>query len=195
MSAAERVLPTGTAPTAQERRHRQNQTFLMLISMVLVVGFIALGNYLQWWTIGGRRAEAAPAVCPEPKVSDPESTEVNVYNGTDRHGLAAAVSTELQRRKFRVVTIANQEQTAPLKVVAVVRYGPAGKVQAHTVALQFPAKVKLMPDEREDESVDVVLGEKYKGMVSRKDGARAIVPAAAPEGCVRPSTGAPVSGL
>lgn len=167
----------------------------MLIAMVLVVGFIALGNYLQWWTIGGRRADAAAAACPAPKVSDPETTEVNVYNGTDRHGLAAAVSTELQRRKFRVLTIANKKQAAPLKVVAVVRYGPAGKVEAHTVALQFPAKVKLMQDGREGGSVDVVLGEKYKGMVSRKQGARAIVPAAVPEDCVPPSTGASVSGL
>lgn len=178
-AAAERSL-------VEVRRHRQNTTFLMLITMVLVVGFIALGNWLQWWTIGGRRAAAAVA-CPTQKVSDPELTKVSVYNGTDRHGLAAAVSKELQRRTFHVISIANQKQPDPLRAVAVIRFGPSGAVQAHTVSLQFPPKVKLMQDDRPDTSVDVILGEKYKGMVGRKEAARAIVPAAEPAGCVRPT--------
>jgi predicted amino acid-binding ACT domain protein len=186
MSAAQ--LTPGSAPqVAQERRHRQNQTFLMLITMVLVVGFIALGNYLQWWTIGGRRAAAASVLCPEQKVSDPESTRINVYNGTDRHGLAAAVSSELQRRKFQVLEIDNKKQDAPLDLVAVIRFGRSGVVEAHTVSLQFPPTVELMQDGREDDSIDVILGDKYTGMIGRKEGARAIVPAAEPEGCVSSS--------
>jgi hypothetical protein len=61
-------------------------------------------------------------------------------------------------------------------------------VQAHTVSLQFPPKVKLVEDDgRDDDSIDVILGEKYTGMVSRKEGARAIVPAPVPDGCVPPS--------
>ena len=176
MSALERS-------TAEERRHRQNKIFLMLIAVVLVVGFIALANWFQWWAVGGRRADAATVPCPAQKVSDPELTRVNVFNGTDRHGLAAAVSKELQRRNFHVISVANKQQAKPLELVAAIRFGPSGAVAARTVSLQFPAKVELTKDDRHDGTVDVILGQKYKGMIGRMEGARAIIPAPTREGC------------
>jgi hypothetical protein len=180
------VLPPHGAP-GYDRRHRQNNTFLVVIALVLLIGFIALGNWMQWWTIGGKRADAAPVLCPVQKVSDPDLTRVNVYNGTTRHGLAAAVAKELQRRKFHVLSIATRAQNKPIKAVAVLRYGDHGTTQAHTVALQFPAKVLLIRDGRDSRTVDVVLGEKYRGMVSRKRAAAAIAPIPAPEGCIEQS--------
>jgi hypothetical protein len=174
------------APTREEllraRQRRQTKTFLGVFGFVLLIGLVAFGNWQQWWTIGGS-SSAAATICPTQTVMDPELTNINVYNGTTRNGLAAAVAKELQKRKFRVLSIGTEEHKKPLKSVLVVRYGPAGKLAAHTVSLQFPAKVTMVDDEREDEAIDIVIGDKYKGMVPGKKALAAIQPIAEPQGC------------
>jgi len=174
------------AELARARQRRQTYTFLGVFAFVLLVGLIALGNWRQWWTIGGS-SPATAAICPVQTVIDPELTNISVYNGTNRNGLAAAVAKELQRRDFRVLSIGTEEQSKPLRTVLEVRFGPDGRRAAHTVALQFPAQVKMVDDGREDETVDIVIGEKYKAMVSAKKGVAAIRPVARPAGC-RPAT-------
>jgi LytR cell envelope-related transcriptional attenuator len=188
MPAAEppEVLPRH-ATSARDRRQRQNNTFLVAMSVVLVIGFIALGNWMQWWTIGGKPADAAQVLCPVQKVTDPNLTRVNVYNGTNRRGLAAAVARELQRRKFHVLGIATRNQGKPIKAVALIKYGEPGRSAARTVALQFPAKVVLVRDARDSRTVDVVIGQKYGAMVKRTKAAAAIKPIPEPEGCVEPT--------
>ena len=179
---ANRVAPT-REQLLRARQRRQTKTFLGVFGVVLLIGLVALGNWQQWWTIGGS-SQVAATICPTQTVMDPELTNINVYNGTTRNGLAAAVAKELQKRKFRVLSIGTEEQKKPLKSVLVVRYGPEGKLAAHTVGLQFPGKVTMDSDDREDETVDIVIGEKYKSMISGKKGLAAIQPIAQPEGCV-----------
>jgi hypothetical protein len=173
----------------RDRQRRQTYTFVSVFVMFFLVGLVALGNWQQWWTIGGS-AQAA-SICPAPTVIEPRFADVNVINGTTRKGLAGAVAKELQKRQFRVLTLETEEQDKPLKTAIQVRYGPAGKLAARTVALQFPAKVKMIEDEREDETVDVVIGDPYKTMVSAKQGAAAITPKEDPAGCVQATTPAP----
>jgi hypothetical protein len=170
----------------QDRRRRQTYTFVTVCALVFLVGLVAFGNWQAWWTIGGS-AQAA-TICPAQTVTQPRFTNVNVLNGTDRKGLATAVAKELQKRQFTVLTIATRTPGKPLKLVAQVHYGEAGKLAARTVALQFPTKVAMVADDREDESVDVVLGEKYKGMISVKKGLAAIKVKDDPHGCVRATT-------
>jgi len=172
------------------RQRRQTMTFLGVFLFMMMAGLIALGNWQQWWTIGGSDTVVTVA-CPIQTVVDPELTNVNVYNGTTRNGLAAAVAKELQRRKFRVMSIGTEEQTKPLKTVLVVRYGPPGTRAARTVALQFPSKVKMVEDDRSDDTIDIVIGEKYKAMVSAKKGLAAITPTAKPSGCTPATTAEP----
>jgi LytR cell envelope-related transcriptional attenuator len=171
---------------SRDRRRRQTYTFITVFSMVLLIGLVALGNWRQWWTIGGS-AEAA-TICPTQTVTQPRFTNVNVINATGRKGLATAVAKELQKRQFRVLTIESEEPDKPVTTVAQVRYGPAGKLAAHTVALQFPAKVTMVEVDRDDEAVDVVIGNKYKLMISAKKGAAAIKPKEDPRGCVHATT-------
>jgi predicted amino acid-binding ACT domain protein len=184
----ERTATRSREQLSRDRRRRQTYTFVTIFSLVCLTGLVALGNWKQWWTIGGS-AQAA-ALCPTQTTIDPRFTNVNVINGTDRKGLATAVAKELQKRQFRVLTITSEAPEEPLKLVVLVRYGPAGALAAHTVALQFPAKTKLVQDQRNDESVDVLIGETYKTMVSGKKALAAIKLKENPRGCV-PATTAP----
>jgi hypothetical protein len=172
---------------SRDRHRRQTYTFVTVLTLVFLVGVVALGNWQQWWTIGGS-AQASTTICPEATVTQPRFTDVNVINGTDRKGLAAAVAKELQKRQFRVLTIATEELEGPIKGVVLVRYGEAGKLAARTVSLQFPSKVVMAKDDREDETVDVVIGTKYKSMVSLKKGLAAIAPKEDPKGCIPATT-------
>jgi hypothetical protein len=182
MTSSDTILPPHSH-VANTRQRRQTYTFLTLISVVLLIGVAALGNWLQWWTIGGS-AQASSVACPVQTVTSPELTIVSVYNGTERRGLAAAVAKELQARRFRVATVASEAQPKPLRQIALIRYGPDGARAARTVALQFPGKVKMVKDARGTRDVDLVLGEKYKGLLGRKQAGAASAPKPEPVGCI-----------
>jgi len=187
--------PTGLshAEHRRHRRRRQGLTFATLFLLVLLAAVGALGNWLQWWSLGPARAAQAP--CPVRTVSTAGETSVNVYNGTDRHGLANAVARELQRRDFRVLTIGNASDPAPARTAVSVRYGRSDAVRARTVALQFPGKVTLVRyrKARPDHSVDVVIGDRYRAMQTRTEAAAAIAPLPTPRNC-RPVTTPPATG-
>src|SRR5690242_14050304 len=138
------VEQTGTVLRSREqliraRQRRQTYTFATVFALVLLIGVVALGNWQQWWTIGGS-AQAA-SICPVQTVTEPRFTNVNVINGTTRKGLAGAVAKELQKRQFRVLTIETEDVDTPVKTAIQVRYGEVGKLAARTVALQFPGTV------------------------------------------------------
>jgi LytR cell envelope-related transcriptional attenuator len=170
------------------RQRRQTYTFISVLTTMLVVGLVAWGNWQSWWTIGGT-AQATTVMCPTQTVVDPELTDVTVINGTERNGLAAAVAKELQKRRFRVMSIETEALPKPLKSVVMVRYGAAGKLAAHTVALQFPAKTIMIQDKRDGAAIDVVIGEKYRSMVSAKKATAAMQQKAGSKDC-RTSTSA-----
>jgi hypothetical protein len=170
----------------KNRRRRQTYTFLGLFGFVLLVGLIALGNWLQWWTLGGQ-AQAASVICPVQTVTDPTLTKVNVYNGTQRSGLATSVARELQKREFHVSNVGTERPAKPIPAIGMIRYGTPGAQAAHTIALEFPGKVLLVKDARDSRTVDLVIGEKYKGMVTRLKAKAAIKPKPQPEDCITPT--------
>jgi hypothetical protein len=198
MESSSTVLSDGSNQDhRRRRRRRQALTFTGLLLLVLLTAVGALGNWLQWWTLGS--AQAAPAPCPVQTVSAARQTPVNVYNGTDRRGLAGAVARELQRRDFRVLAIGNEQHPARMTTAVAVRYGPGDEVRARTVALQFPGRVTLTANRRAraDHSVDVVIGGLYQAMQLRTAAAAAIAPLPTPRNCrpVTPSSGAgPTAG-
>jgi LytR cell envelope-related transcriptional attenuator len=175
----------GREQAAQARQRRQTRTFLGVTVTVLLIGLLAFGNW-RWWGIG--TGVAAPVPCPVQAVTKPELTNVTVMNGTARAGLATAVAKELKKRHFSVASVGTEDSGPQINAVAEVRYGPAGKLAARTVALQFPAKVKMVQDDHtEGVDVTVVIGARYKAMVTAKKGAAAIKMKPEPVNCVPPT--------
>lgn len=180
--------PHGVVPRTHEeimsaRQRRQTLTFLGLFAAILLIGFIAFGNWQQWWTIGAGSPKAAQP-CPVQVMAAPEDSNVNVINGTDRPGLAAAVAKELQKRKFTVLSITTAQDGSVTKGTAEIQYGPQAKLAAITLSKQFPGKVKMKADDRESEAVDLRIGSDYSGMVSLAKASKAIKLKPLPEGCV-----------
>ncbi len=166
-------------------RRRQALTFTVLFLAVALVGVGALGNSLQWWSIGPAPAERSP--CPVQTVSAPNRTTVNVFNATARRGLARAVAQELQDRRFRVLAVGNDPTTEVIASAVSIRYGAGDEVEANTVAAQFSGEIRMLAEKepREDRSVDVVLGGRYRvaALKDKEQAAAAIAPLATPPGC------------
>src|SRR4051794_37987354 len=141
----------------RHRRRRQTYTFVGLFTSVVLIGVVAFGNWQQWWTLGGRAATVS-AYCPTQIFTSPRMISVRVFNGTQRRGLAAAVGNELEKRGFTVITIGNEPLPKPIDSVVLIRYGPPGAQAARTVALQFPRRVKLIKNDKNSRTVEVVIG-------------------------------------
>ena len=177
------VLPAGRDPRARRRR-RQAWTFVMLVSLVLAAGLVALGQVMRWWTIGGQPAAVARPTCPAQTTLTADEVVLRVYNASNRFGLARAVAKELQARGFTVTAISNDQSGRPVRGTAAVRYGPLGRLAAKSVSLQVVGPITMEPDTRTTRTVDLVLGPGYKAMVPRPRASAAIAPRPTPEGCV-----------
>ncbi|WP_432510433.1 LytR C-terminal domain-containing protein [Kineococcus sp. SYSU DK001] len=156
---------------AQRRRTRlvrQRVVFAVVVALVLAVGG---GAYLVWsdrWQPGGTAtpsAAATPSCAPAapPALLTPGEVTLDVLNGTDRRGLAAAVAGELRTRGFVVGTVGNAPTpTGP--GTALVTYPAAAVQQAVTVAARLP-EVQLVEDPAAT-VVTVSLGDGYQALLA-----------------------------
>lgn len=155
----------GRTAEARARRRRTSLTILIVLLMLFFAAWYAM-SYLQAGdqqatpTTTSSSSTSSTAPCPEPA-----DVPVNVYNATNRAGLAAEVATALRARGFDVKTVANDPKRAQLTGPGQLRYGAAGAKGAERVAGHvgnFERKI----DERSRPSVDVVLGPEYEQLVS-----------------------------
>ncbi|MFI7605329.1 LytR C-terminal domain-containing protein [Micromonospora sp. NPDC049366] len=95
---------------------------------------------------------------------DRKDVKLNVLNGTDQPGLARQVADEFRNRQFQIKKVANEK---PIDDIAVLRYGPKGVGSAHLLRAYFlnNAETKYQP-ERQDDSVDVVLGNGFQQLAT-----------------------------
>jgi hypothetical protein len=93
----------------------------------------------------------------------PEQVIVNVYNATQRTGLAAKTATSLSLRHFAIRTYANDPKSETVKGTAIIRFGPQGAAAATLVAAHVTG-AKMVNDKRKNAIVDLVLGAKYAGL-------------------------------
>ena len=125
-----------------------------------------------------------PSTAPPLAVIAPAQVRINVYNATERRGLASTVATALKKRGFKVGEVANDPLKRSVTGLAEVRSSAQGTDASRTVIAQM-GQVVLVPDQRTDASVDLVLGATFKKLVSPAEAAAAITPTPSPRpaGC------------
>ena len=113
------------------------------------------------------RANAAAAATHkvDPRLPATAQIKVNVYNSTDRHGLAAATAALLKQRGFTVLKVTNDPLKANLTVSAQIRGATANTPAMHVLAAQVTGS-QLKPDARTDGTVDLVLGAGFTALAS-----------------------------
>jgi hypothetical protein len=144
-----------------QRRQRRAAITLLILVFFLVLALLFAGAYYLGWFGKTTPEDKATACHPATATIAPSEVKVNVYNSTNRNGLARGVATTMRTRGFLVEKVANDPLKAKIKISADVRYGPKGKTAAELVAQQIPG-AKLVEVKRKDASVDLVLGTAYK---------------------------------
>ncbi|MDQ0822899.1 hypothetical protein QFZ79_000639 [Arthrobacter sp. V4I6] len=142
---------------------RQRRRILHAVVLVVLVGLISAGIIVALAIMNGQitlptteRSGAAASLCPEATYDyvPPEKINLNVFNSTNRPGLARSVADELAARKFVVGAVSNT--TSGYRGVALVVSGAAGQAAAFTVQRNLPGSDYLQ-DGRTDASVDIIL--------------------------------------
>lgn len=179
---------TTLSPTGGARRRSAALPVLASVAMLLVA--FGAGMWVGRATYGDATAQPSPTPtvsCPAspataPPLPSSRTITVNVYNATDRAGLARTTATDLGKRGFRVGRVANDPKNATVAATAEVRYGPKGAAQAKVVAAQVQGAT-LVVDTRGDATVDLVLGDAYAGLATPAQVAAALAPSPLPSGC------------
>jgi hypothetical protein len=165
-------------------------TYARVRALVVVAGLVVLALLLVVITLirdtqrGGGVAAECPADAPrvDIKLREPKEIKINVYNATDNIGLAENVGTNFANRDFQVLEKGNDPLKKNVEGVAELRYGPKGVGAAHVLRAYFlDAAEPIYDPEREDDVVDVVLGEDFKQLATTTEVNQALVELKSPE--------------
>jgi len=111
---------------------------------------------------------------------EPKDVKINVFNATDRPGLATTVANDFQNRKFQVQKSGNAKKG--LDEVAVLRYGPKAVGSMHLLRAYFLDEAKPEYDaKRQDDVVDIVIGENFKQVATTTEVHQSLVELGRPE--------------
>jgi len=145
----------------------------------------------------GSGAPAAPAASGAPApgatstaVPQPQAVTVNVYNATDKAGLAARTADELKKRGFTVGKVGNAPSALDRKVPGTVQVisGPGG-IGAATLLKSQATGSAATEDTRADATVDFVIGDAYTALLDPTQAAAALAEATKPVAPASPLPG------
>jgi hypothetical protein len=167
------------------RRRRQRRRALITIGTVLLGLFFAFWYALSYYQSDGPSAPAAASATPtcqpvDPEALTPDKITVRVLNATNRAGLAASTAKKLGDLGFTISGADNDTSDRDAPSVAEVRHGPSGADAAAVVLTYLPDGSTVFDDKRKDNSIDVVLGEKFSSPVSPEASPGALPPCPAP---------------
>ncbi|MGP0224968.1 MULTISPECIES: LytR C-terminal domain-containing protein [unclassified Paenarthrobacter] len=161
---------TFTEGTQPPRGHFARRV-LHAVVLVLLVGVIAAGAVGAWAVMSGvikvptaASSKAPTSLCPTTTFDylPNESVTLNVFNATSRGGLAGTVAEQFTARGYKVAGVDNSDTA--YTGVGVVVSGVKGQAAAFNVQRNL-AGTDYFQDNREDESVDVILTSGYQGLV------------------------------
>lgn len=146
------------APSAfRVRRQRRSTVVVIVVLLGLAAAFYYASSYFRETAPVPVPCTTVPVVVP----LKPGDVSLNVYNATNRSGLAGASAKEAAARGFKVKKVANDPKKASIKQTAQIRFGPTGADSAKVVQARVPGSV-LVNDKRTDDTVDLVLGDAWK---------------------------------
>ncbi len=140
------------------------------VVLVILIGLIVAAIITALAIINGRLeiptaepAQETGSTCPAASFdyTPHDKINLNVYNATNRAGLARSVADEFLARKFVVGAVSNVD--AGYRGVAAVVSGAAGQAAAFTVQRNLPGS-DYFQDGRTDGSVDVILAQDYAAL-------------------------------
>lgn len=152
------------------RRILHGVVLTLLVAMIIAAVLLALAIARGDLTVPFLETEQAePFACPTEVLNFPanEDVSVNVYNSTDRGGLAGSVAGQLRERGYEVGEVGNRTLNNS-SVTAVVVSGPDGLASALNLQRTI-VDTEYLQDERTGEAVDVVLGRGFAGLVPAKE--------------------------
>jgi hypothetical protein len=173
-------------------RSRTKRRRKLIAAGVFGVVVLAAGAYGVITLVGSDPKTTPTAACPARAGSNANSAalarggvgataqltagqiKLNVYNSTNRNGLAAATAAELKKRGFTIDKVTNDPLKANLTVAAEVRgaAAPAMRMVAAEVA-----GAHLRADTRTDGSIDLVLGTGFTALANPDQVAAALASA------------------
>lgn len=174
----------------RRRRHRRHAIALVLVALVVAgTAFTAFQVLRGEWTIPGWEAAPPPEpiLCPAGDVAYSKESTVTVYNGTTLGGLAGDVANDLEERGFVIGGVGNRG-FATSNMVAVIVSGEGGRETSLALQRNIEGSVYL-PEEREEDTVHIIMGTKYKGLVP----GASVSTEAGPLDCQRLETEAPTA--
>jgi hypothetical protein len=197
-----------TSNRANQPRRRPAQRPLWLTVLLIMVAMLVLfgvGFGIATLLKGSGGGESEASVPSPTSTIDPNSCSVvmvapienlprasqvtlNIYNSTQRVGLAGDTAKIFGVRGFKIGDVKNDPLGVPIEGVAEIRYGPKGEAAATLVSYHLPDAV-LVEDERKGRKVDVSLGRQFVDLTNDAEVvAQLAMPSASPspEGCPVP---------
>jgi hypothetical protein len=167
---------------------------LIVVGVLVVLGVGFVGFALAKDT---QRGQVTARSCPEGwplvdlQLRPPEDVKINVLNATDRPNLATSVADDFANRKFKVVKKGNDKKG--LDKVAALRFGPKAYGSAHLLRAYFLDEAQVQYDPaRQDDVVDVVIGDDFKQLATTTEVNQSLVeikaPTLPPQSCEMPKT-------
>jgi hypothetical protein len=154
----------------RSRTKRRRRVATLGVLLVLALG---AGAYGVFALVGSDHSTVAAGPCPVAAAAKndaaatvkPQQITVNVYNSTNRQGLAASTAATLKQRGFVIGKVANDPLNSHLAISAQVRGASTAANVMKYVAAEVPG-AQLQPDSRADQSVDLVLGSGFAALAS-----------------------------
>jgi hypothetical protein len=139
------------------RRQRRATVTIAVVVLILAGAFYYASAYFRETT--PQPGPCTTVVAPPPL--KPADVSINVYNATNRSGLALKTSKAAADRGFKIAAVANDPKKKTIKDVAHIRYGPEGEESAKLLA-QHIKGAKLIQDKRKGDTIDLALGTAWK---------------------------------
>ncbi|MEV2210537.1 LytR C-terminal domain-containing protein [Streptomyces sp. NPDC050997] len=188
---------TGDKYPRMRRSRRRGRLVLGLVASAAALGLIGWGTLqlIDVFTGGGKKAAAAgakadcgtratPSASAAAAAPKPGRITVNVFNATPRSGLAKQTADELKKRGFKIGDVGNATKEYDKKVKGTgILLGPASSLNTSlpVLATQLGAAERRTDAARKGTDLDLILGNGFKTLTTKKDADKALAQLAEPQ--------------